>query len=105
MIDNDEIQRCLNALRDSDTIVVDTEGSGLNKLKNFICGYVFTVGPRDDETWYLPIRHKDGGNIQGCRTPKDEFDYKPVRDDHPLEHELRKIFADQSKHWIGHNIK
>lgn len=104
---HDEIQRMFNALRGTKTIVADTETSGLDKLRNFVCGYVFTVGPRPDETWYLPVRHKGGGNVPGCRTPEHATDFNPLspKDRHPLEAEIKAIADDQSKHWVGHNLK
>lgn len=104
MISSDEIERCFNAIRASNEIVIDVETSGLDKHRNFICGYVFTVGPAEDQTWYLPIRHQGGMNIPGARIPKDKHDWNPS-DVHPLEKRIAEILADPSKHWIGHNIK
>lgn len=101
---NDYVEKCLRAISEAPVVIYDTETSGLEKLKNFICGYVFTVGPRPDQTWYLPVRHKGGGNIPGCRIPKDKYDFNPS-DVHPLEKEIAKIARDPNKHWIGHHLK
>lgn len=104
-LDSDEIQRCFNALRGTKDVVVDVETSGLDKHRCFVVGYVFTVGPRPDDTWYLPVRHADGGNIPGCRLPKSVHDFTLGKDDHPIEADIRGIFRDPNKHWVGHNIK
>lgn len=104
-LSSEEIERCFNALNYCNEIVVDVETSGLDKHRNFICGYVFTVSEKEDETWYLPIRHRDGGNLSGVRRPTNATDYNPQKDVHPLEHRIKAIMANPNKHWIGHNIK
>lgn len=103
LIDHDYIQTCLNAVRSSKNVVYDVETSGLEKHNCFICGYVFSVSPTN--SWYLPVRHKAGGNIPGCRTPKHKHDFDPSKDEHPIESEIRAIARRQDIHWIGHNIK
>ena len=43
-------------------IVVDVETDGLDWRKTRAVGFVITVGPTKNETWYFPTRHAQGGN-------------------------------------------
>ena len=49
----------LRMIRESPVIVLDTETSGLT-VKDHICGWVVTD---KDNSVYVPVRHKGGGNI------------------------------------------
>lgn len=94
----------LEKLAIADVVGIDVETSGLDWRKNFICGYVFTFGPGDDDTYYVPVRHKGGGNIEGCRIPTSATDWS-TGDDHPFEIKLREAVRSKPRLWYGHNIK
>jgi DNA polymerase-1 len=103
MIDQEFARRVLYAASDSPKVVYDTETSGLDWKRDHVVGYVITVGPAPDQSWYVPIRHKGGGNLPSDTTPNGE----PFPDDkqHWFEHELMRIAWDPNKRWIGHNMK
>lgn len=58
-----DLVKVLNRLKDCKRVVLDTESSGLDWKRNHVVGWVFTFGPRPDDTFYIPVRHKPGGNI------------------------------------------
>lgn len=81
----DEVSRRLAVAK---TVVIDVETNGLDWRHNHIVGWVFTFGPRADETFYIPVRHETGAN----------FDPKKVN---------AMITSHQTstpRHWIGHNL-
>lgn len=49
----------------------DVETSGLDWMKCHIVGFVLTFGPDPRDSYYLPFRHKPGGNIGGEPGPQD----------------------------------
>lgn len=71
----------------ADTVVIDVETNGLDWRNCFICGWVFTFGPRPEDTFYLPVRHETGEN----------YDPAKVRD-------MVNSHQDRPRHWVGHNI-
>ena len=104
MITNDEIERCFRAIRDSKTLVYDVETTGLDWKHNHVIGYVLTVGPRDDETWYLPVRHAGGGNIEGCRVPVVPDGWQG--DIHWIERRLaQEVAVREDLLLVGHHLK
>lgn len=86
----DYVQKALTAARQSPKVVYDTETDGLDWKRNKVVGYVLTVGPRPDESFYLPVRHGGGAN---------------VADVDAVEAELADIAKDPNKLWVGHNMK
>jgi DNA polymerase I-like protein with 3'-5' exonuclease and polymerase domains len=46
---------------DQETIVYDVETDGVDWKVNKICGYVITLGPKPEQTYYFPVRHAGGG--------------------------------------------
>lgn len=50
-------------LDDVTKIAVDTETSGLDMFEDYIVGFVLTWSPAPEDSIYLPIRHKSGGNL------------------------------------------
>lgn len=69
----------LMMIRESKVIASDTETSGLDPVKDFICGHVVTD---HSHSVYVPVRHEAGGNIPNV----EEF-----------EKELARAFADRSR--------
>lgn len=105
--DDDGLTKWRNAMAASDVVVYDVETSGLSWHTDFICGYVFTVGPKDEDTFYLPVRHRDGGNIEGGHVPHDQTEYNRLRHryHHRVDGFVREIAAERPRLWVGHNIK
>lgn len=104
IITKDEIDKCFRAISTSDMLVVDTETSGLSWQKNHVVGYVFTVGPRPEETWYLPVRHFGGGNIEGCSVPSRSDGW--AGDIHWIERRIAQEVAPRKDLLVvGHNLK
>lgn len=95
-----EAEQALRAVRDADVVTVDAETSGLDWRKNHIVGYVLT--PLGQPSWYVPVRHAGGGNLEGCRVPMSPEAWK--NDLHPFEIELAKIANERPRRWIGHNL-
>jgi len=81
------INEVSNRISQADTIVIDVETNGLDWRNNFICGWVFTFGPKPEDTYYLPVRHETGEN----------YDPDKVRD-------MFNSHQDRPRHWVGHNI-
>lgn len=101
-LENDDIERCLNALRSSKKVVIDSETSGLDWRFNHPIGWVITVGPAPQDSFYLPVRHAGGNNIPGANVPDSVSGWSG--DVHPVEHAIWKIFKEPiEKHVIFHN--
>lgn len=103
-VTTDYVEECLRRLEEADVVGLDVETSGLDVHRCFIVGYVLTFGTEDADTYYLPVRHKGGGNIPGCRTPESEHDWSP-KDEHPLETRLRTIMRAKPRTWFAHKGK
>lgn len=100
----DAVERALNAARQSNKLVYDTETSGIKRFSNHVIGHVITVGPSPDDTFYIPLRHAGGGNFPGCTVPQTEDGWDGTT--HRVEEELAKIFASNpGRLVIGHNIQ
>ena len=74
----------------SKTIVYDAETEGLDPYVHNIVGHVFTFGPAPQDTYYIPVRHAGGGNIE----PVDK-----------LDRVLARIAKLPDIHWIGHVVQ
>tara|TARA_B100000700_G_scaffold331737_1_gene467775 strand:+ start:7750 stop:9543 length:1794 start_codon:yes stop_codon:yes gene_type:complete len=57
-------------LKDVSTVVYDTETTGLDWKTKKVCGYVITLGPREDDTFYFPVRHGQGDNCDAGQVEK-----------------------------------
>lgn len=51
----------------------DVETSGLDWMRCHIVGWVLTFSPDPRDSYYLPFRHKPGGNIGGEPGPQDRY--------------------------------
>lgn len=55
VLDEDELQRMLDALKESERFAFDTETTGLNPMLADLVGLSFAVTP--ETGWYLPVTH------------------------------------------------
>lgn len=70
-------------------LVYDTETTGLDWRVDHTVGHVLTFGPRPDESFYLPVRHKGGHNLDPLRV------HDMLRASINARHDL---------HIVGHNL-
>lgn len=99
---NDEVQKCLNALKQSHTVVIDSETSGLDWRVHHPIGWVITVGPGPQDSFYLPIRHSGGDNIPGASVPDSVSGW--AGDVHPVEQAISDIYRDgTTRHTTFHH--
>jgi DNA polymerase I-like protein with 3'-5' exonuclease and polymerase domains len=56
---------------DQKTIVYDVETDGVDWKVNKICGYVITLGPKPEQTYYFPVRHAGGGSHNHNYDPEE----------------------------------
>lgn len=97
-----KLEQVFNRLPSAKRVVYDAETSGLDWKRNHTVGHVLTFGPRDDDSFYLPIRHAGGGNIEGVDVPQDKEGWQG--DIHPIEHELMKQLDRPDLEVGGHNL-
>lgn len=69
--DGDLLTEVFNRLADSPIRCYDAETSGLDWKRNHVVGHVVTFGPAPQDSYYLPVRHKAGGNLFGNAGPQD----------------------------------
>jgi DNA polymerase I-like protein with 3'-5' exonuclease and polymerase domains len=68
---HDKAQDIINRLRDGEHhIVYDAETSGLDWKRNHIIGHVITFD-NGVGSYYIPVRHAGGGNLEGCKPESD----------------------------------
>jgi DNA polymerase I len=94
-------EHVLRRLESCTEYVYDAETSGLDWRHNHVVGHVFTFGPSPQDTYYIPVRHARGGNLQAdiqIPTRPDEW----RGDVHPFEKEWIKRV--KGKKMIGHNL-
>ena len=99
----DTVERALRAVRQSDVVALDVETSGLDRWKTHIVGWVLTVGPEPQDTFYIPVRHAGGGNLPGCVVPQEAVSWNGTL--HPVECEIARILSGGYKTIIGHNLQ
>lgn len=87
-------------MREVSEFTYDTETSGLSWKRNHIIGYVITF--KDENSYYVPVRHAGGGNLPGCSVPLTNDGWKG--DLHWFEIELAKILSENPRHVVGHNL-
>lgn len=90
----------LRVLADAADVVIDVETSGLDWKRNHIVGYVIT--PLGEPSFYVPVRHAGGGNLEGCRVPMTPDGW--MGDLHWFELELAKVCNNKWRRWVGQNI-
>lgn len=96
------LEEIFNRLRGSKRIVLDLETSGLDFKRNHVVGWVLTFGPREDESFYVPLRHAGGGNIEGCSVPQTKDGWDGTQ--HPFEKEVIKELNRPNLEIGGHNL-
>lgn len=101
-MNSQKIEECLKRLSAAKEICVDVETSGLDWRKCHIVGHVLSFGPRDSDSYYLPVRHGGGGNIPGCHAPDTLDGWRG--DIHPLEKEIVKGIDRQGVKVFGQNL-
>lgn len=98
---SDRWQEALRRLKDAKDVVVDLETTGLDWRKNAICGWVLTFGPAPQDSYYLAVRHKAGGNILDWAGPQTADGWDGSL--HPIETELIVGLDQQDKSLTFHN--
>ncbi len=96
----EDAERVLRILREVSEFTYDTETSGLSWKRNHVIGYVITF--KDEDSYYVPVRHAGGGNLAGCSVPMTPDGWKG--DLHWFELELARIVAEKPRHVVGHNL-
>ena len=81
------IDEVSNRIEWASEIVVDVETTGLDWRSNQICGYVFSFGPHQEDSLYLPVRHETGPN------------YDPA-----VVKAMILSHQKQPRRWVGHNM-
>ena len=77
-------------LTNAKTVVYDTETTGLDWKRDEVVGHVITLGSRADDSFYFPVRHRGGANL----------------DPEKVEGWLRKDLAPRKDiKLVGHNLK
>lgn len=97
-----DIHHCIGRVAAARHMVYDVETSGLNPRRNHIVAYVITLGPRPEDTFYVPVRHQQGGNCLDWRG-LEEAECGPV-ELHPFEIELAKVVNRPTLIVTGHNL-
>jgi len=92
----------LKRLKAEDTVCYDAETSGLDWRFQHVVGHVLTFGPRPEESYYLPFRHKPGGNIEGVMVPQETTGWDESV--HPIEAEIIRLLERPTLTIFGHNL-
>lgn len=83
------IDTVMRRMTDCPVVVYDCETDGLDWRHNKIVGHVFTFGPAPQDSYYVPVRHGDGGNAT-----------QPLK----FENAIAKIAnVRQDIRWVFHN--
>lgn len=90
----------LDQLEASKEFVYDAETSGLKWQSNHVVGHV--IKPIGCPSYYVPLRHAGGGNLEGCRVPATEDGWRG--DLHKFEIEFAKVVKAKPRRVIGHNL-
>lgn len=96
----EDAERVLRILRGVSEFTYDTETSGLSWKRNHVIGYVLTF--KDENSYYIPVRHAGGGNLPGCSIPTTADGWNG--DLHWFELEFAKAVNKKPYHVVGHNL-
>lgn len=99
---DDATQELFNRLRAAKEIVYDAETSGLDFKTNHVVGHVLSFGPRPDDSFYVPVRHAGGANLQNWPGPDTATGWNGKL--HPIERELIALLDRQDLTIVGHNL-
>lgn len=83
-----KLDELFNRLKQTKNVVYDVETNGLDWKRDMVVGHVFSFGSNKEDSYYVPVRHEAGGNIERA----GEF-----------ESELSQVL--KNKRIIGHNLK
>lgn len=96
-----KIEEILRRLKESNRVVLDLETSGLDWRKNHVAGWVFTFGPRPDDSYYVSVRHASNNDVKGPRmTDAHGWNGKPL----PVEKQFLKLLSRQGLTVQGHHL-
>lgn len=107
--DEETAHDILRRLDHSDTshIVLDVETSGLDWQRDYIVGYVITFGSKEEDNWYVPVRHQ-GNNLVDFQAPLNSKIWATASKmpSHPFEMDLSSVLKSRgsSLRLIGHNL-
>lgn len=100
---NNKIEQVLNRLPHAKFVCYDVETSGLSWQRNHPVGHVLSFGPRDEDSFYITVRHAPGGNmLEGVEVPQTSDGWKG--DVHPIETELMQLLDRPDLTVVGHNL-
>ena len=90
----------LSRLRRASTVALDVETSGLDPWKCYPIGYALTFGPKPEDSFYCPIRHAGGGNLEHGeqRFENAAAVWTPA----PFEMQMWELL--RGKRIVGHNL-
>lgn len=100
--DESLLQTVFNRLQEATTLVYDAETSGLDFKRNHIVGHVLTFGPKPQDSYYLPVRHAGGGNLNGHLGPQTATGWD--RQLHPFEVYLLDYLSNPDLLIVGHYL-
>jgi DNA polymerase I len=103
-----EFDKLLNALRDADAIVFDTETTSADPLRAELVGVSFAVGER--EAWYVPVRGGEGtpegpGSLFPESPMKAPAGSPTILGVHTVLQALKPILEDPTSTKIAQNAK
>lgn len=99
---SDDVQLVFNRLKSAKEVVYDSETSGLDWRKQHIVGHVITLSPNPQDSYYLPVRHRDGGNIGGNKGPQTDTGWYGKL--HRIEKDLIPLLDRDDLLITGHNL-
>jgi DNA polymerase I len=92
----------LRRLREEKVVGYDVETSGIDWRRCHPVGHVLSFGPRDDDSYYIPIRCGGGGNIYGGNPIATTDGW--AGDIHPFEKEMVALLERPGRVVFGHNL-
>ena len=96
------LEEILRRLKECKQVCYDSETSGLDWRHNHVVGHVFTFSKNPNDSYYIPVRHAGGGNIDGANAPSTAVGWKG--DVHPVEEEIIRQLDRPGLLVVGHNL-